>query len=254
VAAAGDARDSVRVTVAAPATAAAPSPNQPGGRRGQQPVAPTVARVEIEESDLDLQVGSPPRPLTAVVVGSNDRRIQRAVTWGSSDPQVATVDRQGRVTAVGAGRAQITATADGQFDRVGVTVAAAPARPAPQPATSAPVAAAAALPSAEEARSAVEGYLAALGSNDRETVTRLWGSAPEGDRGDLLDDMEQRGFRVTPGAISSPMADGAGATVTFPVAAAWRTNFGQNRSANYNFVARLERAGNTWRLASVVLQ
>jgi hypothetical protein len=248
VAMAGDARDSVRVTVTAPATAAAPPPNQPGGRRGQQPVAPTVASVEIQESNLDLQVGSPPRPLSVVVMGSNDRRIQWPVTWRSSDPQVARVDARGRVTAVGTGSALIIAMAEGHVDQVGVTVAAA--TPVPSASQPAPTA----LPSADEVRAAVAGYLAALGSNDRDTVTRLWGNAPEGDRGDLLDDMGQRGFRVTPGAISSPVADGTGATVTFPVAAVWRSNFGQNRSGSYDFVARLERVGNGWRLASVVLQ
>jgi serine/threonine protein kinase/uncharacterized protein YjdB len=255
VAAAGDARDSVRLTVTAPATTAAtPPPNQPAPRPAQpnpQPAAPIVARVEIAGPDLDLEVGSPARTLSASVVDSNGRPVTRPVTWSSSNPRVASVDGSGRVTAVGAGLTQITATLDGRSDQVGVTVAAAPPPPAPEPA---PVASAPALPSAEDARAAVESYVAALGSNDRDTVTRLWGSAPEGDRGDLLDAMGSRDFRVTLGDVSNPVADGPAALVTFPVAGAWRSNFGQNRGGNFNFQARLERAGNAWRLASVVLQ
>jgi serine/threonine-protein kinase len=260
VAAAGDARDSVRLTVTAPTTATAtPPPSQPAPRPAQptpQPAPPTVARVEIAGPDLDLEVGSPARTLTASVVDSNGRPLTRPVTWSSSNTQVAAVDGSGRVTAVGAGSAQITATIDGRSDQVGVRVAAAPPplEPEPAPVASAPVASAPALPSAEDARVAVEGYVAALGSNDRDTVTRLWGSAPEGDRGDLLDAMGSRDFRVTLGTVSTPVADGGAAVVTFPVAAAWRSNFGQNRGGNFNFQARLERAGNAWRLASVVLQ
>jgi serine/threonine protein kinase/uncharacterized protein YjdB len=257
VAAAGGARDSVRLTVTAPATTAStPPPNRPAPRPAEptpQPAAPTVARVEIAGPDLDLEVGSPARTLTASVVDSNGRPVSRPVTWSSANPQVASVDGSGRVTAVGAGSTQITATMDGRSDQVGVTVtvAAAPPRPAPEPA---PVASAPALPSTEDARAAVEGYVAALGSNDRDTVTRLWGSAPEGDRGDLLDAMGSRDFRVTLGTVTTPVADGSAALVTFPVAAAWRSNFGQNRGGNFNFQARLERAGNAWRLVSVVLQ
>jgi uncharacterized protein YjdB len=245
VAMAGGARDSVRVTVAAPATAAAPSP-QPS-----QPVAASVARVVIAGTDLDLVVGSAPQPLTASVLDANGRQVPRPVTWSSSNPRVAAVDGSGRVTAVGAGSAQITATVDGRSDQLGVTVAAAAPAPRPEPA---PVASAPRLPSAADARSAVEGYVAALGRNDRDTVTRLWGSAPAGDRGDLLDAMGQRDFRVTLGTVSDPVVDGDGATVTFPLSAAWRSSFGQNRSGNFNFRARFERVGSEWGLASVVLQ
>jgi hypothetical protein len=246
VASAGDARDSVRVTVTAPLTATAPA----------QPAPPTVARVDIAGADLSLEVGAPPQTLSAAVLDASGRPVSRPVTWSSSNPQVASVDGSGRVTATGAGTAQITAAADGRSDQVRVTVAAAPApTPPPSPApTPAPVAAAPALPSAAEARTAIDGYLEALRTNNRDLVTRLWGSAPEGDRDDLLDAMGQRQFQVTPGTVSDPVAEGATATVTFPVAANWRTSFGQNRNGNFNFRARMERAGNEWRLASVVLQ
>ncbi len=230
VATAGTARDSVRITVAAP--------------------APTVAAVDIAGGDVSLEVGDAARPLTASVLDSNRQPVQRPVTWSSSNPGVASVDGSGRVTPMGAGTAQITASADGRTDQVSVTVVAA-AAPAPTPA---PVAAAPALPSAAETRSAVETYVAALGANDRDTVTRLWGSAPEGDRGDLFDVMGSRQLTMTLGTVSTPVSEGAAAVVTFQVAANYRSSFGQNRDSNFNFRARLERSGAEWRLASSVLQ
>jgi len=235
VATAGNARDSVRITVAAP--------------------APTVAAVDIAGSDLSLEVGDPARALTAAVLDSNRQAMQRPVTWSSSNSAVATVDGAGRVTPVGAGTARITATADGFSDAVGVTVAArpAPAAPAPAPAPT-PAPATAALPTAADARSAIETYVAALGRNDRDTVTRLWGSAPQGDRNDLFDAMGGAQLRMTLGTVSEPTADGAAATVTFAVAANYRSGFGQNRNANFNFRGRLERSGSAWALVSAVLQ
>jgi len=231
VASAGNARDSVRITVAA-----------------------AVAAVDIGGSDLSLQVGDPTRTLTASVLDSNRQPMQRPVAWSSANPGVATVDAGGRVTAVGAGATRITASADGFSDQVGVTVAAAPAAAATPTPTPAPVAAAPALPSAAEVRAALDAYVAALARNDRDTVTRLWGSAPAGRRGDLFDAVGQRDVRVTLGTVSNPTLEGSAAVVTFPVNAAYRTSFGQNRSNDFTFRARLERSGSGWAVASAVLQ
>jgi hypothetical protein len=230
VATAGNARDSVRITVAA-----------------------AVASVDIAGSDLDLEVGDPASALTASVLDSNRQAMQRPVTWTSSNPGVATVDGSGRVTAVSAGTARITASADGFSDAVGVSVAARPTPAAPTPAP-APVATAPALPSSAEVRSAVEAYVAALGRNDRDTVTRLWGSAPQGDRNDLFDVMGGAQLRMTLGTVSEPAADGTAATVTFAVAANYRSGFGQNRNADFSFRGRLQRSGSSWNLVSAVLQ
>jgi serine/threonine protein kinase len=230
VAAAGNARDSVRITVAA-----------------------AVAAVDIAGEDVSLRVGDPARTLTASVLDSNRQAMQRPVTWSSSNLGVATVDASGRLTPVGAGTAQITATAEGRSDQVAVTVAAAAVAAAPTPAP-APAAATPAPPSAADVRSAVEGYVAALGRNDRDAVTRLWGNAPEGDRGDLLDILGQRNLAVTLGEVSAPTLEGAAAVVTFQTTAAYRTSFGQNRSEGFNFRARLERTGSQWALVSAILQ
>ena len=70
----------------------------------------SVSTITIDPVSLDLYKGnvadiiSTISPVTATV---------RTVTWTSSDESVATVDANGRVTAVAAGSAVITATADG---------------------------------------------------------------------------------------------------------------------------------------------
>ncbi len=232
VAAAGNARDSVRITVAAAAAA-----------------------VDIAGADVSLQVGDAPRALTASVLNGNRQPMQRPVTWISANPGIATVDAGGRVTPVGAGTTRITATADGFSDQVGVTVTSAAVAAAPPPAPApAPAAAAPTPPSAAEARTAIEAYVAALGRNDRDTVTRLWGSAPEGDRGDLFSAMGQSGVQVTLGDISTATLDGQAAAVTFRVTTQYRTSFGQNRSSEFDFGARLQRTGAQWAVASASLR
>jgi Bacterial Ig-like domain (group 2) len=221
VATAGNARDSVRVTVAAAVAAVAP-----------------VSAVDITDADFSIEAGASPRTLRATVVDSNGRRVARAIAWTSTNSAVATVDAAGRVTPVAQGTARITAAADGFSDQVTVSVSAA----------------APALPAQGEVRSAVEGYVAALAGGNREAVTRYWGSAATGPRDDLLSLMGERNFVPTLGTVGEAAPEGAGAVVSFQVAAAYRTNFGQNRSRDLRFSARLERVGSQWQIASCVLQ
>ena len=63
-----------------------------------------------------------------------DDVINAAVVWTSSDETVATVDADGQVAAVGAGRAEITAAAGGKFDVCAITVNEAAAASTPTPA------------------------------------------------------------------------------------------------------------------------
>ena len=76
----------------------------------------TVLSVTVTPDSLDLYKGNTAdlsakvQPLTAG---------DRSVTWTSSDPNVATVDEAGRVTAVGAGVATITATANSDIEKKG---------------------------------------------------------------------------------------------------------------------------------------
>ena len=71
--------------------------------RPAEPVA--VTSIELNEHTLDLTTGSS-ATLTATV--KPDDATNKNVTWESSDPKVATVDENGKVTAVKQGTATIT--------------------------------------------------------------------------------------------------------------------------------------------------
>lgn len=65
------------------------------------------ATVDVTPKTNNLEVGAT-RNLTASVTPST---AKQSVTWSSSDTEIATVDTNGKVTAVAAGTATITATA-----------------------------------------------------------------------------------------------------------------------------------------------
>lgn len=67
-----------------------------------------IASVSLNESNLSLYTGKT-ATLTATVTPEN--ATNKAVTWESSDDTIATVDNNGKVTAVKEGTATITATA-----------------------------------------------------------------------------------------------------------------------------------------------
>jgi uncharacterized protein YjdB len=50
--------------------------------------------------------------ITATPKGANGEVLDRDVTWESADTTIATVDEDGKVTAVGAGTVEITATSE----------------------------------------------------------------------------------------------------------------------------------------------
>lgn len=86
------------------------------------PVPVSVTGVTLSKSNLTLTVGNSAN-LVATVAPNNV--ADKSVTWTSSSPQTAKVDANGRVTAVAAGTAVITATTtDGGYTatcRVSVT-------------------------------------------------------------------------------------------------------------------------------------
>lgn len=78
-----------------------------------------VANVTLDHTVLALFPGDT-TALTATV--GPDTATDKTVTWESSDPNVATVDQSGKVTAVAPGTATITATAGGKTATCTVTV------------------------------------------------------------------------------------------------------------------------------------
>ena len=85
-----------------------------------------VAGVSLNESELELVVGET-ETLIATVSPAN--ATNRAVTWTSSDTEIATVNNNGVVTALSAGTATITATTtDGEFTAYSIITVTNPPR------------------------------------------------------------------------------------------------------------------------------
>ena len=84
-------------------------------------IAKTIAveTITLDKTAAELNKGDT-LELTATV--KPDDATNKTVTWTSSDEKVATVDENGKVTAVGAGKAVITAKADGKSASCEITV------------------------------------------------------------------------------------------------------------------------------------
>ena len=78
-----------------------------------------VEKIELDQTELSLEEGET-ADLIATVAPSD--ATDPTVTWSTSDPEVATVSGQGKVTALKAGSAIITARAGDKTARCGVTV------------------------------------------------------------------------------------------------------------------------------------
>ena len=82
--------------------------------------ANTVQAISIDKTYLEITVGDDPVQLIATTAP-----VEGAITWDSSNTSYATVDDEGKVTAVGAGTAVITATSNGVTASCTVVVSAA---------------------------------------------------------------------------------------------------------------------------------
>lgn len=78
-----------------------------------------VTSVTLDKTTLDLQEGES-TTLSATVLPEN--ATDKTVTWSSSNTSVATVDENGKVTAITAGTTTIKAQAEEQFSTCSVTV------------------------------------------------------------------------------------------------------------------------------------
>ena len=75
-------------------------------------VTTAVSGITLDKSELSMRVGD--NPVTLVAKVTPDDATDKTVTWSSSNVKVATVDANGKVTAVGSGEATITAMAGGK--------------------------------------------------------------------------------------------------------------------------------------------
>lgn len=73
---------------------------------------PNATTVRVSESGFLLEVGQS-QGLTAQVLDGRGAELVRTVEWSTSDTTVVVVDTAGRVTAMGSGRAAVTASVDG---------------------------------------------------------------------------------------------------------------------------------------------
>jgi phi13 family phage major tail protein len=85
----------------------------------QQIATASVTAIALSDSTLALTVGDDPAELTATTTPTG-----KHVSWRTSNANVATVDNEGNVTAVGAGTAVITAISGTQSAACTVTVTA----------------------------------------------------------------------------------------------------------------------------------
>jgi uncharacterized protein YjdB len=83
---------------------------------------PPVSKVFFRDDSLALSVGDAFTTWVTVLNVKGNWATNATLTYSSSAPSVATVDGEGRVTAVGEGRAVITVTAERISDVLPVTV------------------------------------------------------------------------------------------------------------------------------------
>jgi serine/threonine-protein kinase len=82
---------------------------------------PVVQAIRIQDAPGSLPDGQS-ATLRAVVLDQAGRQMSRPVRWSSSDPEVVAVRAGSQISAVGPGRATITAEADGRRAEVRITV------------------------------------------------------------------------------------------------------------------------------------
>jgi|GEM_PF-2031427 len=97
------------------------NPAGPGNGPVVQPVTP-VAEVDLSATELVLPVGDQHQLFVFLKAADGTELTGRAVAWASSDPAVATVDANGRITGHRAGTAVVSATSEGKRDEALVKV------------------------------------------------------------------------------------------------------------------------------------
>ncbi|MGO0059513.1 Ig-like domain-containing protein [Brevibacillus fluminis] len=82
-----------------------------------------VAKLEVQPTELEIGTGEVKQlQLTATLSNKEKENVTEQATWSSSDPEVATIDQNGKLRAVAPGTAVITATYGGQTAELSVTI------------------------------------------------------------------------------------------------------------------------------------
>ena len=90
------------------------------------PGSPDVATVELDPASLNLAVGQTSRLSATLRAADGSLLTGRPVAWATADAAIATVGETGVVTALAAGRVEITAASGGKAGAAAITVSAEP--------------------------------------------------------------------------------------------------------------------------------
>ncbi|HUQ80387.1 MAG TPA: Ig-like domain-containing protein [Gemmatimonadaceae bacterium] len=115
------------VTAVGPGTATITATSE--GRNGTASVTVTavpVASVAVSPTTASLTTGGTQQITATPRDAAGNALTGRAVTWQTSNANVATVTQAGLITAVGVGSANVTATSEGRVGTVSVTVTSPP--------------------------------------------------------------------------------------------------------------------------------
>jgi hypothetical protein len=194
-----------------------------------------VTAVSVVGGDRSLEVGETVG-LGARVSGPGGVEVAgQTLRWSSSASSVASVDSQGRVSALEPGQTTVRVEAAGELASVVITVLA----PAPT------------LPSEADLRRLIDSYTAALNAGEQDTVRQLWGSGDANALGDLLDIMERPRFQASIAEIGDVTAAGDGAASSFTLTLRYGRSFGGDREESYRFSVRMSEAGDAWQFSTV---
>jgi hypothetical protein len=214
--------------------------------------------VLIANADTVVTIGDTLQ-LEAAVRDETGTYLDRRVSWESGNPAVVAVERNGRMTAKGAGRAYVRAYSGEETDSMLVTVPAPP-KPAPSPRApgappSTPVAA---TPSPEDVQKALATCTKALGSGKEREIVEIYQPKTAQDISNLrkvLDvaikpeaDFGAEHLKV--GAARPPSAVATSVEIPLEIRFSWRNNAGVNKKKDAPFVLELAKGTAGWELAS----
>lgn len=214
---------------------------------------PAAAKVTIP-SPRPLRVGDTTRVTTTVMDAENNRLSDRAATWESADPAIATVDKSnGLVTARAVGTTQLIARVEGIEGTATITIAA-PARSTARSgvATSSADGEADRRLAETRIRSGVASCLEALRSGDPNRLHPLYRPVtPQDSKNerallDLMRKRERKYLVVRQKDVTGPRISPERASAEFAVELGWRTNFGRSRHEWVTFRAEFGKLRGNW--------
>ncbi len=215
--------------------------------------------VDVSTPDTAISLGSTAQ-FRASVRDESGAPVNKPLVWESSNPQVARVERDGRVIATGAGRAYVRARSENHVDSTMVAVLRV-AKPAPEPAPEPPPAAeeashpaAPAAPTPASFQNAAVACAAALGSKDEQQIVGVYQAKTALDVTNLrklLDvalrtEAQLAAAAVKMGTQSAETPRSMDARLRF----SWRNNAGVNKTKEAPFRVELKPDGATWKLAA----